>query len=260
MTNDKPIRSNMGYSTADRVVVQGHDLVADLLGKLDLGSMAFLELTGRIPKTSEATMFNALLVTLVEHGMTPQAITSRLIYMSAPEALQAAVAAGLCGMGSMFGGGAEAAARMLQEGEQKSPANIVDEYRSAGSPVPGLGHPVHKPVDPRTVKLFELAKETGFDGKHVAKLQAISVDAMQRTDRILPINATGAIGAIMTEMGFDWRLCRAVSVIARAAGLVGHIAEELRNPIAPALWKRVDREVTQGAIDGPPDEQVLGSD
>ena len=140
-----PIRSEMGFSTEDRVVVRGLDLPSRILGHLDLGAMAFLEITGRVPNEGEARVFNALLVTLVEHGMTPQAMAARLVYLGAPEALQGAVAAGLLGMGSVFGGGAEAAARMLQEAASsgEDAAAIVARHREARRPVPGIGHPIH---------------------------------------------------------------------------------------------------------------------
>ncbi len=245
----RPIRSAMGYSTPDRVVVRGFDLPGDILGTLDLGAMAFLELTGRMPSPGEARVFNSLLVTLVEHGMTPQAMIARLTYLGAPDALQGAVAAGLSGMGSVFGGGAEAAARMLQEADGKDAAFIVDGFVRAKRPVPGIGHPLHKPIDPRTPRLFAIAAEEGCSGRHVALLEAISAEAEARTGKTLPINATGAIGAIMTEMGFDWRLCRGIAVIGRAVGLVGHIAEELRQPIALTLWQRTEDEVTRNALD-----------
>src|SRR4029077_15159271 len=111
----KRLKSDMGSSTADRIVVRGHDLVEDLIGKVSLGDMAFLELKGRLPTQKESVVFNALAVTLVEHGMTPSAIATRLTYFGAPESIQAAVAAGLLGIGDRFGGSIEEAARTLQE-------------------------------------------------------------------------------------------------------------------------------------------------
>lgn len=246
----KPLRSRMGYSTPDRVVVRDLDLCSEILGRLDLGAMAFLEITGRLPSRGEARLFNALLVTLVEHGMTPQAMAARLVYLGAPEALQGAVAAGLLGVGSVFGGGAEATARMLQEAAatERDASSIVAGHLAARQPIPGLGHPLHKPVDPRTPRLFAIAAEEGFAGRHVALLQAIAAEAELRTGRNLPINATGAIGALMTELGFDWRLCRGIAVIGRAVGLVGHIAEELREPMARTLWERTEAEVAERAM------------
>lgn len=248
----KPLKSEMGWSSVDRIVVRGHDLPAELIGHIDLGAMAFLEITGRRPSPQEADMFNALLVTLVEHGMTPQAMASRLVHLAAPEALQAAVAAGLCGVGSVFAGGSELTAKMLQEALQGQPdgpdfeamaAGIVEAYVARKAAIPGIGHPLHKPIDPRTPVLFAIAQRNGFRGRHVALLESISASAERRLNRSLPINATGAIGAILCELGFPWRICRGIAVISRAVGLVGHLAEEMRNPLAREMWERAEAEV-----------------
>src|SRR5258708_26382084 len=104
----------MACGSADRIVVRGYDLVEDLIGKFSLGDVAFLELKGRLPSQQESIVFNAITVTLVEHGMTPSAIAARLTSLGAPESLQGAVAAGLLGMGNRFGGSAEDRARRLQ--------------------------------------------------------------------------------------------------------------------------------------------------
>jgi citrate synthase len=248
----KPLRSQMGWSSTDKIVVRGHDLTAELIGHISFGEMTFLEITGRRPNAAEAEMFNALLVTLVEHGMTPQAIAARLVNLAAPEALQAAVAAGLCGVGTVFAGGSEQTAKILQEALQDKPADtdlkaiaaeIVAGYIARKAVVPGIGHPVHKPIDPRTPVLFAIAERTGFRGRYVALLEAIAAEAERKLARPLPINATGAIGAILCELGFPWRICRGIVVISRAVGLVGHIAEEMRNPIAWEITQRVEAEV-----------------
>jgi citrate synthase len=114
--------------------------------------------------------------------MTPQAISSRLISVCAPEAMQAAVAAGLLGVGSVFAGGSEQTARLLQTALAGTEAradlqalatDIVDDHVRRKVPVPGIGHPVHKPIDPRTPVLFALAEKNGFRGRHVALLEAI---------------------------------------------------------------------------------------
>ena len=248
----KKIHSQMGWSSPDRIVVRGHDLPNDLLGKIDLGGMAFLEIIGRRPTPGEAEVFNSLLVTLVEHGMTPQAIAARLVNLAAPEALQAAVAAGLCGVGSVFAGGSEQIAKVLQEALGDQPpeadlsaiaAKIVDDYIVRKAVIPGIGHPVHKPVDPRTAVLFAIAERNGFRGRYVALLEAIQIEAERRLSRSLPINATGAIGAVLCELGFPWRICRGIAIISRAVGLVGHLAEEMRNPIAREIYERAELEV-----------------
>ncbi len=227
----KQIRSELGWSTADRITVRGKDLPGEILGYLNLGDMAFLELTGRVPDQKESKMFNAMVVTLVEHGITPSAIAARMTYLGAPEAMQAAVAAGLSGLGSVFVGSMEGVAKMLSEGLDVDA--IVQMKR-----VPGLGHPIHKPIDPRTTRLFEIARETGFYGKYCKTMEQVS------KKKGLTLNATGAIGALACELGLDWRAVKGLGVMARAVGLVGHLLEEARSPMAEEIWLRVEEEAS----------------
>lgn len=247
------IRSDMGWSTADKIVVLGKDLPNEILGKIDLTGMAYLELAGRLPTTQEANVFNSIVVTLVEHGITPSALAARLTFLGAPESLQAAVAAGLCGVGSVFVGSAEGAARVLLEAipDPKSPGDVeqlakgvVARLRAEKAQIPGIGHPIHKPIDPRTPRLFQIAAENGFSGPYIKLMEEISAEAERVTRKSLPINATGAVGAIACELGFDWRVCRGLGVIARAIGLVGHLLEESRRPIAAEVWHKIENEAT----------------
>ena len=237
MKPENPIRSDIGWSTVDRIVVHGKDLPNEILGRLNLGDMAFLELTGRAPSEKESRIFNAMVVTLVEHGVTPSAMVARLTYLGAPEALQAAVAAGLLGLGSVFVGSMEGVARILADAVEKGKdaKTVLSENRR----MPGLGHPIHKPVDPRTVRLFELAKETGFYGKYCQLMEAIA------RERNITLNATGAIGALACELGLDWKIVKGLGVMARAVGLVGHLLEETRQPMAETLWLRTEDEATR---------------
>ena len=223
------IRSDLGWSTRERITVRGKDLPGEILGNLNLGDMAFLELTGKIPDAKQSRLFNAMVVTLVEHGVTPSALAARLTYLGAPEAMQAAVAAGLCGLGSVFVGSMEGVARMLSEN-----ADVEGMKR-----VPGLGHPLHKPVDPRTVRLFEIARETGFYGKHCQRMEEIG------RRKNLVVNATGAIGALACELGLDWRAVKGLGVMARAVGLVGHLLEESRQPMAEAVWHQIEEQASR---------------
>jgi citrate synthase len=222
----KPLRSDLAWSAPDRITVRGKDLPGEILGRLNLGDMAFLELTGRVPGEKESRMFNAMVVTLVEHGVTPSAIAARMTYLGAPESMQAAVAAGLLGLGSVFVGSMEGVARMLME----------DKYE--GKKIPGLGHPLHKPVDPRTTRLFEIARETGHYGRYCKRMEALA------KEKNLTLNATGAIGALACELGLDWRCVRGLGVMARAVGLVGHLLEEARDPMATEIWERVEEEAS----------------
>jgi citrate synthase len=247
------IQSNIAYSTPDRIVVRGKDLPNEVLGHMNLGDFAYLQLTGKAATPQQSAMFNAILITLVEHGMTPSAIAARMTYAGAPESLQAAVAAGLCGLGSVFVGSMEGACRMLSEALPDGAASVdleqiardtVAAYRARGASVPGLGHPLHKPVDPRTPRLFELAAQNGMSGAYVKLMQLIGAEAERVSGKSLPINATGAIGAICCEFGFPWRIVRGFGVMARAIGLVGHIMEEGEKPMAIEIWQRIEDEAS----------------
>ncbi len=228
----KPIRSDLAWSTADKIVVRGMDLPGEILGSVNLGDMAFLEITGRVPDAKESRLFNAMAVTLVEHGVTPSALVARLTYLGAPEAMQAAVGAGLAGLGSVFVGSTEGVAKLLSE------TTDVEKIISEVKRIPGLGHPIHKPIDPRTRRLFEIARETGHYGKYCKVMEEIA----KRKNLVL--NATGAIGALACELGLDWRAVRGIGVMARAVGLVGHLLEEARNPIALEVWERIEEEAS----------------
>src|SRR3954453_21162018 len=143
----KKLKSDLAWSTVDRIVVRGKDLPGEILGHLNLGDMAFLELTGRVPNAGESKIFNAMVVTLVEHGITPSALAARLTYLGAPEALQGAVASGLLGLGSVFVGSMEGVARILYDAVEKG--KDAKAVPAENRRMPGLGHPIHRPVDPR---------------------------------------------------------------------------------------------------------------
>jgi citrate synthase len=249
----KPIRTDIGWSDASSITLFGKDFPSEILGTLNLGDMGFLELTGRLPDARESRMFNAMVVTLVEHGITPSSLVARMTYMGAPESMQGAVAAGLNGLGSVFVGSMEGAAKMLYE-LMPTPdgnadfsalaASAVASAKAARRIVAGIGHPFHKPIDPRTPRLFELARENGFDGPYLQLMTAVADEATRVAGKPLPMNATGAIGALCCQMGFDWKICRGLGVMARAVGLVGHILEESRQPMSEEIWHMVDERAT----------------
>lgn len=252
MRRQSPLQTKSGWSTPDRIIVKGFDLCQDLMGKVSLGDMAFLELTDRLPSPSESVAFNALAITLVEHGITPSALAARLTYTGAPESLQGAVAAGISGLGSVFVGSMENAARLLQEEIAGDSAkdldelahDIVNRYAEKRQKIPGIGHHFHKPVDPRAPQLFTIAEDNGLSGKHVSLMRKISDAAEKKLDKPLPVNATGAIAAVASELGIEWRIVKGIGIMARAIGLVGHIREEIANPMAREIKARVEEEAT----------------
>ena len=245
------MESRIGWSNEKEIFIYGHNLTQDLMGRIDLGGMAFLELTGRLPNKAESAIINAMLVALAEHGTTPSTIAARLTQYGAPESIQGTVAAGLLGLGNVFVGTIEGAARVLQtalpeggqaEGLDRVAERIVREHRASGQILPGFGHPIHRPDDPRSVRLLELAREHGLAGRYVQLLLAIATEADRQYGKHLVLNATGAIGALASELGISWKFARGLGIMARAVGLIGHIREELERPIAPEIWFRVGDE------------------
>jgi citrate synthase len=254
MREPRDVRSDIAWATPTKVVVRGLDLCEDIVGKLDLGQMAFLEIFARLPENSELRMFNAMMVILVEHGITPSSLATRMTVCGAPEAVQAAIAAGLLSLGSVFVGSLDNAARMLQEALANAPADadldalaseIVAGYKARREIIPGVGHPFHKPIDPRTPALFKVAEETGFNGRYVALMSKIGAEATRVSKRDLPVNVTGAMAAVASEFGLQWKMCRGLAVAARAIGLVGHVMEELRQPMAEEIYFRIEEETSR---------------
>ncbi|MFO1161132.1 MAG: citryl-CoA lyase [Reyranellaceae bacterium] len=250
----QPIRSDIAWSNRTRIVVRGKSLPDEVIGELNLGDFSYLQLTGRMPTREQSRVFNAILVTLVEHGLTPSAIAARMTYAGAPESMQAAVAAGLCGLGTVFVGSMETAARLLYETLPDGSAGVdleakargvAQAYRDAGRIVPGVDHPIHKPVDPRAPRLFQVAEECGLNGGYCTLMRLIANEAERLSGKSLPVNATGAIGALCCELGFPWKVVRGFGVMARAVGLVGHIMEEAERPIANEVWLRTEEEASR---------------
>lgn len=235
-------------SDAESITLRGKSL-SSLIGNCDFGEFFYFHLTGDFPTDTESRLFNAVLVTVCEHGITPSVIAARLTYDSAPEAIQGAVASGLLGSGDTFLGSMENAAQMLQdgvevaEGEDVPILEVARDIVSEFDRLPGYGHPIHEPEDPRTTRLLELAEAENAVGEYVTLLQAIHKEAQDAYEANMMINATGAIGAIVLELGLEPSVARGLALVSRSAGLVGHINEEMQNPIARDIWAKVDEQV-----------------
>jgi citrate synthase len=254
MAKQQPkIVTGIGNAELHRILVRGYDLNKELVGKITFTDMTSLMLRGRLPTPSEAKMLDALLVILVEHGMVSHVIAARLVYHCAPEAIQAAVAAALCGAGSVHLGSSEWSAKMLTEAlpsENKTPdleriANsIFDDYSERKQRIPGIGHRTHAEGDPRAETLFGIARENKIYASYCELLQKLSEVASQRRKRLIPVNVTGAIAAIALDMGFPWQITKAFALIGRTLGVMGHIAEEIRNPMAT----QIDAAIKQAIV------------
>jgi citrate synthase len=232
----------------ESITVRGADLVDDLIGELTFTEMTYFAITGRRPTQAQTRILDAVLVTLMEHGLTPSAIAARMVYASTPESLQAGVSAGLLAVGSVFVGTMEGCAALIArilaapDGEAVA-RDIADEYRSARKAIPGFGHHMHKPDDPRTPKLFALAESQGVPGNHVAALRTLSAAVDKRFGKHITVNATGAIGALLGEIEIPAPVMRGVAVISRSAGLVAHIAEEQQTPSMRYMWDLIEEAV-----------------
>lgn len=246
-SSDKPTTQLCTHDT-ESITVRGADLVNDLIGELTFTEMTYFTITGRRPTRAQTRILDAVLVTLMEHGLTPSAIATRMIYGSTPESLQAAVSAGLLAVGSVFVGTMEGCAALIERilaapDRQAAARDIADEYRSERKAIPGFGHHMHKPDDPRTPKLFAIAEAEGVPGMHIDALRTLSAAVDARFGKHLTINATGAIGALLGEIGIPAGVMRGVAVISRSAGLVAHIAEEQRSPSMRYMWDVIEEAV-----------------
>lgn len=247
--------TGLGTSDATTIRLLGHDLAGELIGKVGFGELALWLATQERPTPQQVRVFEAVLVSLADHGLTPIAIAARLTLYSAPDAIQGAMAAGLLGGGSRFLGVTEDTGRFLasvlatvkdqlpttDEEWDTLARRAVIEQRTAGRFVPGLGHPVHKSVDPRTAVIIAIAEQEGLRGPHLRLFEAIGRVHGEILSRKLPLNGAGVAGAALADIGLAPELLRGVALLARAAGLLGHIAEEMRNPIAPGIYAAVDR-------------------
>jgi citrate synthase len=235
-------RTSVGTSDADTITVMGRDLATELMGQVTLTELAFLMVQRRLPSAEETRLFDAVLVSLADHGLTPTVLAARLTHTGAPESIQGAVAAGLLGAGSVFLGVVEDTARFL-EGIEDAEAAVAREL-DAGRRIPGLGHPVHKVEDPRTPRIYAIAEETGLLGPHLRRLREVAGAHAAQTGRKLPINGAGVAGAALADLGFPAGLLRGFALLARTAGLLGHLAEEMEHPLGMPLYREVDERAT----------------
>ncbi|OLT09867.1 citryl-CoA lyase [Pseudonocardia sp. CNS-139] len=243
----------LGASDLKTITLLGRDLAADVMGTVGFGELAFWLATQERPTPGQVRVFEAVLAALADHGFTPTAIVTRLTYLSAPDSIQGALAAGLLGGGSRFLGVTEDCGRFLHavlSRVQEPPMDdagwdalaleTVRAEREAKRLVPGLGHHVHKEGDPRTPRLMQIAREEGQFGPHLELFAAIGRVHPQVLGRTLPLNGAGVCGAALADLGLPLPLLRGFALLARTAGLIGQLAEELRNPVGNDIFLSVD--------------------
>jgi citrate synthase len=245
------------YDT-DRITIRGRNLVTELMGRITFSQMILLQLTGRMPSAAQTQIVDAVLVTIMEHGLVPSAAVTRLTHYGAPESLQGAVAAGLLGVGDRFAGTASECAELLEalvaapEAERDAlAAQIVHSHRERRQPVPGFGHAIHTHGDPRVARLLEIVRSAlAADG--TAAGAAPFLDALARLERALEVhlgrklvtNVSSAIAVALAEAGVPAKAMRGIVLTARCAGLAGHLYEEMQRPIAPAMNAAIEAGIS----------------
>jgi citrate synthase len=241
------LRTGVGTSTTDSIVFMGRDLCEDILGKWDLGGYAFVCVTGREANDSEARLVNAVMLASADHGFTPSSIAARLTFLGAPEAIQGAIAAGILGAGSVYLGANEQVGRVLirvMEGRRGRTIETiakeeVERALASNERLPGFGHPIHRPVDPRTPVLFGLAESEGYLLEHCQLMQAMHEELERIMGRQITLNAAGASGAILCDMGLMPSAMRLLAIASRAIGLMSQLREEEVSPVGQGIWDLV---------------------
>ena len=232
--------SRISQAYPDRVEVRGLDLTGDVMGRLTFTELFHLLLTGREPSEEQRFFLDLLLVSIAEHGMMPTNVAARMTLAADPDALQGAVAAGILGAGSVVLGTSGECAVLLDEGQQRVAAgeepaavarDLAGSIREAGGKVPGFGHPVHAPLDPRAERILELADEHGVSGPHVELTRRLRDAVAEAWGRELTLNVAMPIAAVMLDLGYPVASVKAVPILARTAGLLAHLVEEQESPI-----------------------------
>ncbi len=229
----------------DRVEVRGRDLAGDLMGRLSFTEYFHLLLTGREPSDDERFFLDLLLVSIAEHGLMPSNIAARMTLAADPESLQGAVAAGILGAGPVILGAAEDCALLLaaMRAEGREPMQVARDIHAAGGKVPGFGHPLHRPVDPRAERILELADARGVSGPHVALARALREAVAETWGKPLTLNVSLPIAAVMLDLGYSPAAVKAVPILARTASLLAHLAEEQEQPLGLLLAAKAEEAV-----------------
>jgi citrate synthase len=237
--------TSLSQAYPDRVEVRGRDLTGDLMGRLTFTEYFHLLLTGDEPTEEQRFFLDVLLVSIAEHGMMPTNVAARMTLAADPDSLQGAVAAGILGAGPVVLGTSEECARLLEDARAsgREPREIVREFHVAGAKVPGFGHPVHRPVDPRAERILELADARGVSGAHTALARQLRDAVAEVRGKPLPMNVSLPIAAVMLDLGFPSAAVKAVPILARTAGLLAHLAEEQKQPVGFLLARAAEEAI-----------------
>jgi citrate synthase len=244
--------SQISRAYPDRVEVRGRDLSGDLMGRLSFTEYFHLLLTGRQPTEDQRFFLDLMLVSIAEHGMMPTNIAARMTLAADPGSLQGAVAAGILGCGPVILGTSDECARLLEEAQEEvasgsAPAAVAERIargiHAARGKVPGFGHPVHRPLDPRAERILELADARGVSGPHVLLARCLRDAVAKAWAKPLTMNVAMPIAAVMLDLGFPSDAVKAVPILARTAGLLAHLAEERQHPLGFVLAASAEQAI-----------------
>jgi citrate synthase len=237
--------SRISQAYPNRVEVRGRDLATELMGEVTFTEYFHLLLTGEEATEEQRYFLDVLLVAIAEHGMMPTNVAARMTLAADPESLQGAVAAGILGAGPVVLGTSQECARLLAAARKSGaePRDVVRGLSEAGRKVPGFGHPVHRPVDPRAERILELADARGVSGPHVALARAFGEAVAEARGEPLTMNVAMPIAAVMLDLGFSPDVVKAVPILARTAGLLAHLAEEQERPLGFYLAGKAEEAV-----------------
>lgn len=244
-------RTSIAEAHDEGMIIRGYDVLEDLVGKIDFGSLVYLLYKGELPQGDESKMINALFICSAEHGISPSSTVTRFV-QAAGVPIQCAVATGAMMFGDVHGGAGQEFSRSIQELVRETNESgrnfdeVASEFVHRHKRIDGFGHPQHPSGDPRGKALFGFAQKYRVAGDHVRMTQALERALVERAKRPLLANIDAAIGAIISDMGFDWRVARAFIVVPRTAGLFAHALEEqTREP----GWRQITLD--QIEYDGP---------
>ncbi len=254
--NQRTPVSHISQAYPDRVEVRGRDLAAELIGTVSFTQYFHLLLTGEEPTEDQRFFLDALLVAIAEHGMMPTNVAARMTLAADPGSLQGAVAAGILGCGPVILGTADVCAQLLADAAARggdpvrTARQIAAGYYERGAKLPGFGHPLHRPIDPRAERILELADERGVSGQHVVLARALRDAAAESWEKPLTMNVSMPIAAVMLDLGFPAAAVKAVPILARTAGLLAHLAEEQQHPLGFLMASQAEEAIRYERRDG----------
>jgi citrate synthase len=220
----------------NKISVRGYPL-DEMMGRLGFAEAVYLLLMGELPTPAIGRMLNAVLVSSIDHGVTPPSTLAARNVATTGAPLKDCVAAGILAFGPHHGGDIESCMRFLDGGltlmrggktEKQAADAIVEECVAQNIEPPGFGHRYHT-KDPRAARLFQMALELEVEGEHVRLIRATERAIESHAShfgRPLPVNVDGAIAAISADLGFAYELGNAIFLISRLPGLIAHAHEE----------------------------------